>query len=92
MNTLKSLFILLTLTNQVALANCNLNEFRWDCDMPARAKPKSYAHSLLYCGKALGYITQSQYDTFLRYQRADINMNLDMRGEYFSGACVPVAR
>lgn len=92
MNILKPLAILLILMTHSALANCDLSKFRWDCDLPAHTKPTSYAHSLLYCGEAVGYLTQSQYDTFLRYQRANVNMSLDVRGEYFSGACVPVAR
>lgn len=93
MKRLSLLIILLSLLPlQATFANCDLTRFRWDCEAPLNIKPTPYAHSLIYCGRTFGYITQAQYDDLVRYQRVNVNMSVTVDGEYVDGPCIPAGR
>ena len=83
---------LFTLPMSLALANCDLTHFRWDCDIPLQVRPQYHAHSLVYCGNAYGYVNQRDYERMTAYQRADVNMVLTINNEYADSPCIPYSR
>ena len=88
MKGLTRLILLSVLPINLAFANCDLTNFRWQCDMPLHVRPQHYAHSLVYCGNAYGYVSQKDYETLVNYQRADVNMILTINDEYAASPCI----
>lgn len=70
-------------------ANCDLSQFRWDCELPIQARPTAQAHSLVYCGNSYGYVSTAQFDMLERNLRANIQMVLKIDGEYLDSPCIP---
>lgn len=80
------------LLNSLVFAQCDLTQFRWDCEMPFHIKPTRGASSLVYCGNSWGYVTKAQYDLIARYQRANVEMAVMVNGEYVDSPCIPSGR
>ena len=81
-------FIALFFFHLNSYAECNLNSFRWECDVIAKHKPNWRAHTLVYCGNTQVFLTREQYDLVRRYQEADVNMVLNIKGRYVTGPCI----
>ncbi|WP_133130911.1 hypothetical protein [Legionella yabuuchiae] len=92
MNMKGIILVLALFPIETAFASCDITRFRWECDIPVQVKPKSGAHSLVYCGNIPLYVTKPQYELIARYQRANINMILTVNGEYIDAPCIPAGR
>jgi len=73
----------------VMAVNCGLTEYRWLCQIPIQTNGSNRAPSVIDCGGTEVYVTRSQYEEIMRYQRASVNMTLNVHGEYVSSPCVP---
>lgn len=80
---------LLPVTYCETVPNCSLTEFRWLCRIPIQAKASRSAPSVIDCDGTKVFVSRSQYETIMRYQRASVNMTLKVNGEYVSSPCVP---
>lgn len=83
------LLALTLLYTAIASAQCDLTHFRWGCDMSIQTHPTPWAHSLVYCGNAYGYVSLPQYRMLQHYQRANVDFVLKLNGEFVEGPCVP---
>lgn len=83
---------LLAVTSTAAFANCDLTHFRWDCEYQLHLRPSKAYPSLIYCGREFGYVSYAEFDELARYQRANVNMSLDVNDEYIDGPCIPADR
>jgi len=72
-----------------ASADCNLFQFHWSCNLPAQEKPISDQSYLVYCRNTAVYVSKAVYAEVIRYQRANVNMDLRTEDELIVGPCVP---
>lgn len=72
-----------------AFSTCDLHNFRWSCDLPAAKKPISSQNYTVYCANLPVYVTREVYLEVMRYQHANVNMDLTVDGEYVLGPCIP---
>ena len=84
--------VLALLPLQCAYAQCTLKEFRWECDLPVHVKKHKHPPSSFTCGPAHGFISERDYLRLVEYQRANINMVLDIDHEYIDSPCIPEHR
>ncbi len=81
--------LLLVAPVATTFANCDLTQFRWSCEIPVRDRVSQTWPSVIDCGGTNVYVTRSQYEEIMRYQRASVNMTLKVNGEYVTSPCVP---
>lgn len=72
-------------------ANCDLTDFRWMCKLPIQPGATRHTPSVIDCDGTNVFVTRSQYEEIMRYQRASVNMTLKVNGEYIRSPCVPGA-
>ena len=84
--------LLLSLTVHPAFAICDLTHFRWDCEFTLNTKPTQATPSRVQCGLAYGYVSRAQFDELVRFQRANVDLNLTVDDDYVDGPCVPAQR
>ena len=89
MRTFNAALILVLFSLSVAHANCDLTDFRWECELPIKHKPESQYPSLITCGATNIYVSKEQYIKLIRYQKANINMMLQVNGEFVDSPCMP---
>lgn len=69
--------------------NCDLTNFRWMCKLPIQPGATRHTPAVIDCNGTNVFVTRSQYEEIMRYQRASVNMTLKVNGEYISSPCVP---
>ena len=91
MNTINTILLLTLLpaSFSIAMTNCDLTHFRWDCDLPMKTRSSHETHAMVYCDDIKGYLTQTQYNRLTRYYRRNMNMVLKVNGEYIASPCIP---
>jgi hypothetical protein len=60
-----------------------------DANIPIQIKPRGAMAYLVYCRDLPVYVTREAYQEVIRYQTANINMDLMVNGEFAQGPCVP---
>lgn len=81
-------FVLMCVIPQ-AFSACDLHNFRWSCDVPAAKKPVANRVFTVYCNNLPVYVNEAAYLEVLRYQHANVNMDLFIEGDYIAGPCIP---
>lgn len=84
-----SLIVLSAFSFHALAQDCDLTQFRWDCEIPVGVKAHTGKSSLFYCGDSFGYITKHQYDVLTRYRKASVNMVLKINDEFITEPCIP---
>lgn len=72
-----------------AFSGCDLHDFRWSCDLPAAKTPTVKKVFTVYCNNLPVYVDEATYLEALRYQHANINLDLFVEGDYVAGPCIP---
>jgi hypothetical protein len=70
-------------------ADCDLLQFHWSCNLPVQEKPIGDQSYLVYCRNTPVYVSKAVYEEVIRYQRANVNMDLRTDDEFIEGPCVP---
>jgi hypothetical protein len=72
-----------------AFAVCDVHHFRWPCQLPAADKPVSRQLYTVYCNNLPVYVDKEVYLEVMRYQHANVNMDLMIGDQYVAGPCIP---
>ncbi len=84
------LWVALTLFLTIPVfADCDLHRFRWSCQLPAVKKPMMNRSYTVYCNNLPVYVNREAYLEVMRYQHANVNMDLIVDDEFISGPCIP---
>lgn len=81
--------LLLIATIPATAANCDLTDFRWMCKLPIQPRATRHTPAVIDCNGTNVFVSRSEYEEIMRYQRANVNMTLKVNGEYISSPCVP---